>query len=232
MKKIVRIGLLNRHSVFCKITISDGGNLSITGVVGPDRRGNCAGSCGQIVDELKFITESTTGNELAPGWSEELLNEFIDIWDKWHLNDMILACEHQEELWDLGKEVEIVRLGYGRSYMKACDRAVNGRMTNTEYQEFAKMSEQVNRLVIKLGQKYVDAEVEALAESGHITIKQDGVKSVNWLSEKEHPEGLLCKPCPVCGYKYGTKGLRRELPDHVVEFLQSLPDTDKTPAWV
>lgn len=29
-------------------------------------------------------------------------------------------------------------------------------------------------------------------------------KSAGWVRESEHPDGLLCKPCPVCGYKYGT----------------------------
>lgn len=34
------------------------------------------------------------------------------------------------------------------------------------------------------------------------------------------------------GYKYGSKWLRIDVPTEVQEFLQSLPDTDKTPAWV
>lgn len=29
-------------------------------------------------------------------------------------------------------------------------------------------------------------------------------KALGWLRENEHPDGILCKPCPVCGYKYGT----------------------------
>jgi hypothetical protein len=34
------------------------------------------------------------------------------------------------------------------------------------------------------------------------------------------------------GYKYGHAWLSEELPQEVVEFLQTLPETDKTPAWV
>lgn len=33
-----------------------------------------------------------------------------------------------------------------------------------------------------------------------------------WVSPKEHPEGLLGKPCPTCGYKYGTAWLVDPLP--------------------
>lgn len=36
---------------------------------------------------------------------------------------------------------------------------------------------------------------------------------LGWLRESEHPEGLLCRPCPVCGYKYGTSWNFFEIPD-------------------
>lgn len=32
-----------------------------------------------------------------------------------------------------------------------------------------------------------------------------------WVRESEHPKGLLCKPCPVCGYEYGSKWLFEEI---------------------
>ncbi len=37
---------------------------------------------------------------------------------------------------------------------------------------------------------------------------------------------------PDNGYTYGSKWLREEVPEEVLEFLQSLPDTDIIPAWV
>lgn len=37
---------------------------------------------------------------------------------------------------------------------------------------------------------------------------------------------------PDNGYSYGSAWLREEVPADVVEFLRSLPDTDKKPAWV
>lgn len=33
-------------------------------------------------------------------------------------------------------------------------------------------------------------------------------------------------------YSFGSRWLRKEIPPEVVSFLSSLPDTDKTPAWV
>lgn len=38
--------------------------------------------------------------------------------------------------------------------------------------------------------------------------------------------------CPTCGYEIGTAWTRREVPQDVVDFLFSLPDTDRVPNWV
>lgn len=40
---------------------------------------------------------------------------------------------------------------------------------------------------------------------------------------EEHPDGVLCKPCPTCGYGYGTAWLYEPLPADVVEFVEALP---------
>lgn len=38
--------------------------------------------------------------------------------------------------------------------------------------------------------------------------------------------------CPECGYEIGTRWLSVEVPGEVIEFLASLPDADREPAWV
>lgn len=62
--------------------------------------------------------------------------------------------------------------------------------------------------------------------------RSDSWNMLTWVRPDEHPEGLLTKPCSICGYRYGTAWFKEELPEEVVEFLHSLPDSDKTPAWV
>jgi hypothetical protein len=57
-------------------------------------------------------------------------------------------------------------------------------------------------------------------------------KEAGWVTIDEHPEGLLCKPCPVCGYKYGSAWNKEEVPDGVLDWLRALPDTEIHPAWV
>lgn len=38
--------------------------------------------------------------------------------------------------------------------------------------------------------------------------------------------------CKDCGYHIGTAWLFEEIPQDVIDFIESLPETDKTPAWV
>lgn len=47
-----------------------------------------------------------------------------------------------------------------------------------------------------------------------------------------HPKGLLTKPCPVCGYKYGSEWKTKEVPQKVLKFLQDLPENELKPAWI
>ncbi len=81
--KVVRIGTQPRlGSLFCKIEFRDNGELSITGVEGPTRNGDCKGACGQIdVHAWDFDT-------YAPGWDAATVERFRAIWDAWHLNGM------------------------------------------------------------------------------------------------------------------------------------------------
>jgi len=53
-------------------------------------------------------------------------------------------------------------------------------------------------------------------------------REMGWTKYDDHPS----EPCPVCGYKYGSEWLTVEVPEDVLSFLVSLPDADKTPAWV
>lgn len=83
--KVVRIGTVKTYggrwaSVYCQITYKNG-RLSISGVVGPLPGGNCLGSWGQInVDWTPIVN-------YAKGWTPSMVKRFLDIWDRWHLND-------------------------------------------------------------------------------------------------------------------------------------------------
>ena len=55
--------------------------------------------------------------------------------------------------------------------------------------------------------------------------KHQRARGETWVT---HPSAI----CPDCGYSLGSKWLRMEVPENVLEFLKNLPNTDKTPAWV
>lgn len=55
---------------------------------------------------------------------------------------------------------------------------------------------------------------------------------LGWVSTKEHAAGLLCRPCPTCGYKYGTRWLKEDLDPEVPKFLSALPESTVTPPWI
>jgi len=217
--------------VFCKIKIEDG-KLTISGVEGPLRSGNARGGCGQINPlELDLST-------LTPGWTVKKLAKFNAIWRRWHMNDMRPWCEHQYKLWELDKEhpsIEIKELKRSDKYLRAVKNAKKGEMESNDYNSWRLIAQRVEYFTTCYPHKHPDKwgiDGETLIQEGWIEVGKKELKDRKWVYESEHPEGILCKPCPVCGYKYGTEWRKEELPADVVEFLTGLPETTVTPAWV
>ena len=100
-KKIVRLGtVLDMGSFYCKIEYKDD-RLSITGVMGPTHNGNSRGSAGQAI--MAFREYDSRGEmsirDIDPSedWETDMIRRFLDIWDRWHLNDMKAGSPAQEE---------------------------------------------------------------------------------------------------------------------------------------
>lgn len=161
LNKVVRIGKGASGNVFCNIKFVDG-RLSITGVEGPKRNGDCVGGCGQIDMHPWGITQ------YAPGWSPELEAQFREVWGAHHLNDMQAGSPAQ------------------RAFLK------------------------VNPITDRLN--HYEASCAALEAA-------DLNPDPNYLHNG--------KP-----YRYGSAWLKMDVPAEVVAFLEALPDTDITPAWV
>lgn len=238
MKKIVRLGTIGPvRDVFCKIEITNG-NLSITGVDGPMSGGNCMGSCGQIVTHLK--AEDITP---APGWNPRLIGRFLAVWDAWHLNDARAGCEHQRKEWNITEGITIhhFRLKVAVSEaIRECERAATNCIAAGQTYKPTKEDTRRANLARTITHDSAELPPELINDytpnfpqyAGDTHNRAYEKKMACWVRPEEHPKGLLCKPCPTCGYKYGSAWLREELPTEIVDFLMSLPDTDKTPAWV
>lgn len=225
--KIVRLGSMpgGGASTFCKIEW-DGHRLSITGVEGPTRGGNARGGCGQILDRLEV-------QSYAPGWSADLLERFRAIWKRWHLNDTRPGCEHQRD-WPTTEKVELVTYKLTSEALSEQNRIKAAALKRLHQDGTATINAQ-EREVLALPYTTTQAPpglaVDGVA-SGRYEVKTREQKALGFIRPDEHPDGLLCKPCPECGYKYGSGWRYEAVPDDVLNFLRGLPETDKKPAWV
>lgn len=214
----------------------ENGRISIRGVVGPKNNGNAYGSCGQCVDSIR-----NGDPNYKDGWNKEMLQKLCDIWDKWHLNDMRAYCQHQKELgWDIlaGTKVDIYHyslntIAYAKK--KAAELAALTAMRNGE--TFTPTDEQ--RMDANMPY-FLDLHHEATPEilenyepyKGTIHRTHIESRFLGHLRPEEHPEGILTKPCPICGYGYGTKWLKEDVPQEIIDWLFNLPDSTREPAWV
>lgn len=55
--------------------------------------------------------------------------------------------------------------------------------------------------------------------------RQPSWNMLAWIPRAEHPEGLLCYPCPTCGYRYGSAWLYEPLPASIVAEVKSWAPT-------
>lgn len=220
---------------FAKIDFENG-KLSISGVIGPRRNGNCIGSAGQCIDEIRR-------GEPAELWTREMVDKFCDIWEAWHLNDMRPYCVHQKNLgWDKlsSKKVTLYHYRLKREIIKEQEQAKSAAIKCLKSGETFTPTGKQTRLAnlpysITLPRETNQTENEYYEPKKPLYNGDSGFteeKMLGWLYEKDHPEGLLCKPCPVCGYKYGTSCFKEEVPQDVLDWLFSLPNSEVVPAWV
>lgn len=170
------------------------------------------------------------------------LKKFCDIWDKWHLNDMRPYCEHMKKLgwmehiqdkvkiekWTLTKEAYQKK---ENAEKRALNCLRNGEtfeptMEETAYANMKYSIEVYDDEDIPYKNAYELNEKDCL---GHTNTKYI---TRRWISYKDNELGFIGRSCPVCGYKYGTSWKIEEVPQDVIEWLNNLPETKVTPAWV
>ena len=217
---------------FCKI-VYENGKLSITGVIGPHSGGNCLGSAGQCTDSIRNGTP-------AKGWTREMLDRFCNIWDEWHLNDMRPYCRHQKELgWneEAGQEITLYHYKLTDQAAKLQKQAKEAAMNALKSGEtFTTTPDQVFYANLEY---FLDtyADLDETRKELYVPYKSSLGKPPQekekrgWVRFEKDPRGILCKPCPVCGYKYGTAWIKEDVPQDVIDWLLALPDTPVQPAW-
>ena len=172
-----------------------------------------------------------------------MLDKFCSIWDEWHLNDMRPYCKHQKELgWDKLAVTPVTLYHYRlnsktlrrqESMKKSSWKMLCDGMTaalNDNQIEVAKLPYSLTLPHEISGDAALYYEPQKPLYPGMAGATE--TKTLGWLHPEEHPDGILGKPCPVCGYKYGYSWLTEEVPQDVIDWLCSLPESPVEPAWV
>lgn len=248
-KKHTKVGTIKEGNRTLAVWVEselNNGKLSISGVTGPRSNGDAWGSCGQIINDLR-------APEFTPLAGIDT-TRLTGIWNEWHLNDMQAECEHQRRKWGPALKLQIeftehsiewdVRRTFERDYVKQCRAhgAYKPGQARGDYKASVKYSpagavlwgldtlgikpfawkalndETLLARVLRQVKRYYADDLLAHCKTRTTT------KHAGHLRPDEHPQGLLCKPCPDCGYKYGTAWLRKKVPADVIEWLEALPD--------
>ncbi len=209
---------------------SKGLTLSISGKVWNNKHTDITQG-GQMQDEFREALHNTVNyasiDHKKPFFkslkvSPNALRKLLDIWDTWHLNDMNAACEHQKkEQWghkeiifnkyQLKDEIWHKQLDLERKTKK--ELALNGKIEVTKEEQYL-----LNLpWTIEIGQDQLNEKENIL---NNYNLKGREKKTNGWIYPSDHPEGVLTKPCPICGYKYGTAWLHEKLPNDVVQFVK------------
>lgn len=219
---------------FVRIEYKDG-KLSMVGSIGPTYNGGCyaGGQCHEEIREGK-------PTDL---WDEEMLQKLCDIWQKWHLNDLRPYCEHQKQLgWDKVAKQEVFIYHYTltkdaiyKQYKaeQAAKEALKQGITWTPSEEqimYANLKYSIATPEPLSGPLEPFYEPQKALWPGAAGAVE--VNTLGWLNTEEHPEGLVGRPCPVCGYEYGTDWKTEPVPEDVIEWLFYLPEASvKHPYW-
>jgi hypothetical protein len=153
---------------------------------------------------------------------EDKLDRMLAVWRRWHLNDLQAGCEHQRASWDTTKKVTLRHYGWTTKFLGERRRAESGSMQPMEYAEYRRVAAMVHSVTTSYpGVKFESDIVRQLLADGWVKLDHTEEKATGWVYPQEHPEGLLCKPCDVCGHGYGSRWLFEEIPADVVAEIQS-----------
>lgn len=242
------------NPVFCKVTVTrklieddptPHDCLSITGVIRPTPSGN-AYSCGQIEDSIRriLLPESQANVQLIKPWTRKMVEELLDIWKVWHLNDMRPSCEHQEQLWNLQETCHFDIYKWTNESYSRWHRLREDSLKKLECGEQVQWTPDDVLFMSLDSEVHVPSEPSLANEKEKKLAWQAGIlntyykyvehisKAAGWVHEKEHPFGILGKPCPVCGYGYGTRWQYRPIPEKTMETLKNFPISQVKPAWI
>lgn len=157
--------------------------------------------------------------------NDPVFSEILRLWKLYHLNDMHPECEHQNAAgWNILAKKEVVLYHWNMTKMAIKQQnevkeiimsaAKSGRtFTPTKWQTFIinlsySLTTWEENLSEELSEYYEPKKRLFSSDIGHTE-----TKTLGWLRETVHPYGILSKPCPICGYKYGSDWVYFPIPE-------------------
>ena len=157
--------------------------------------------------------------------SNPTFQKILTLWRKYHLNDMHPECEHQRALGWEEKAEEQVNI---YTFTMDADTIRAQKILESKVLQAAKygdeyLTTQDEQLLLGLNYS-VKTHCDTLSEniSKFYKRKDTEKKMLGWLHETDHPDGILGKPCPVCGYKYGTEWKHHPIPADDLAIIKKL----------
>lgn len=224
MKRIIDFGKIpytsdkvaNRVTVEIELKEKENGQKVFTASGNIWDRTNTDIICGgQCLDE---ISRTEIGNDPK-------FKQIYRLWKLYHLNDMHAECIHQEqEGWKKRAAEEITISTYfltreTRGRQKEIKQAIIDAALwgNKTYQP----TEEEKKIVTLAEWLETDSELPEDLKPFYKLHKTEKQRR-GWTRYDKFKSGILCKPCPVCGYKYGTAWTYREIPGEDLKIIKEI----------
>lgn len=219
MKKTFNFGKIDYHNrgrKDCPVTVEvelrereQGPELSICGTIWNRTKTNCY-TAGQCLDTIAEYVH------------DPIFKELYGFWELYHLNGMHPECEHQAALgWTetARKKVEIKHYSLTTEAFTAKMKAERRILDAARKGEDCTPTEE-ERKALSLEYSITGEPPEDIA---HLyKLKDTETKALGWLREDEHPDGILGKACPVCGYRYGSGWKYHPIPENDLARIKEL----------
>ena len=156
--------------------------------------------------------------ELFP--EDKKILRIVAVWKKYHLNDLHPECEHQRKLGWNDSALEEVNNDKYSLIPDICSRKAdikNSAMEALKNHGVSSISEE-DRKIINL--PVFTRTPEVYGKDFYHLYKAEKVLRGH-LSFEEDSRGLLGKPCPVCGYKYGHAWQYMPIPAEIIEEVKN-----------
>lgn len=157
--------------------------------------------------------------------NKDLYKQIMDLWQKYHLNDLNADCEHAINEALAKKDLTIYHYSFKGDFTKL-ENKLKLIKNNKILSENIKLNK-LCKTYLKYGYAFKsEFSFKQLPKSIKrlYKLRETEVKTAGWVTYNEAltPSGILSKPCPICSYKYGTAWCYRAIPTKDLKLIKKL----------